>query len=115
MNVSTQTVQVLGSSGCLLDNVHIFKGKMLAAAARNKFTDAVDLLFLEGKYRDMLRSDVNALNLRDVGMALRRYSHLNAAFQRIGVDIQAALQAANASIKLSENRAPFDIQQGVLG
>src|SRR5437762_766490 len=84
-------------------------------AARNKFTDAADLLFLEGRYRDMLRSDVNILNLRDVGMALRRYSHLNAAFQRIGVDIQAALQAANASIKLSENRAPFDIQQGVLG
>jgi hypothetical protein len=43
-------------------------------------------------------------------MALQKYSHLNAAFQRIGIDIQAAVQqAASDSSGLVENPALFDI------
>lgn len=100
----------------LLDEVYLFKGKLRAAATRHKHSDAADLVWLEGKYSQSLRANVSQLNLVLCGLALRRYSHLHYAFQRIGIDVQAAAEAAkDVAFDSVTATAPGDVQRGILG
>lgn len=92
--VSTQRVQVSGEKlgvkvTNILDPVFIYKRKLQAAATRAKHSDSADLLYLEAKHNAALRARNRDLNRRHVGMALKRYPHLERSFERLGLDLGA--------------------------
>ena len=72
----------------LLDPFYIFKGKLGAAATRQKYHDAADLRWLERKYRNILHEHCDEINIGYVGLALKRSLELEACFQRIGIDVK---------------------------
>ncbi|KAI9667132.1 MAG: hypothetical protein M1831_001309 [Alyxoria varia] len=108
--------EALGNgSTFLLDPVYLFKGKLRACANRDKFSDASDLGWLESHFRQELQNHRNNINLRQVGVALKRYPHLSHVFQRIGLDLERAQQAASRdSISRVEQHYVGDVQRGLL-
>lgn len=104
------------NSICLLDPFYIFKGKLRAAATRQKYHDAADLRWLENKYRNILQERCNEINIGYVGLALKRSPELEACFKRIGVDVEAAKKRV-ASVDLSKLPPPAkgDVLKGLLG
>ena len=99
-----------------LSPAFVFKGKLRAAATRNKFHDSADLRWLEGQYNGELRAHRNMLNVDYVGLALKRYPELEYAFVRIGIDVNMA-KARVASVDISKLpiAQPGDVQKGLLG
>jgi len=120
-NVQPEVHQVTGQGHIagpisLLDPVYVFKGKLSAAAARNKFHDSADLRWLEKNFSGKLRARKNELNFLDVIPAIKRYPELEMAFNRIGIDIDAAKGASDA---VDLDRLPpvprrGDVQKGIL-
>lgn len=109
--------QSLGPGVCtFLDPFYLFKGKVRAAATRAKFHDSADLRMLAGKYECTIRSHAKNINLRYVGLALRRYIELERLFDRLGVDVQTAKHMVRED-DLSHLPAPKpgDVQHGILG
>ncbi|KAH0545338.1 hypothetical protein FGG08_000637 [Glutinoglossum americanum] len=100
----------------LLDVVYLFKGKLRAAATREKHSDAADLVYLESTFLDKLRNSASQFSLYYSGLALKRYPHLLYAFQRIGIDTEAAEKEVE-SISLNDLPPPQsgDVQKGLLG
>jgi len=93
-NMRRERVQIpSGSVGVnttkILDVSFIFKGKLQAAATRSKHSDAADLLWLEARYNTALKAHTKEYDRRFIGMAMRRYSQLEQAFVRLGVDVEA--------------------------
>ena len=93
-HVQSQRVQVAGeragsSTTKILDVVLLFKGKLQAAATRSKHSDAADLLWLEGRYNASLKARKAEFNRSYAGMAMLRYPHLEHAFARLGLDVDA--------------------------
>jgi hypothetical protein len=99
----------------LLDPILLFKGKLRAAATREKFHDSADLRWLEGKALARLQQSKNQFSLLYVGPAPKRYPELQLSFSRIGLDIEAA-KAAAASHDLHHlpPPQPGDVQKGLL-
>ncbi|KAG8631689.1 hypothetical protein KVT40_000829 [Elsinoe batatas] len=100
----------------LLNPVFVYKGKLQAAATRAKYSDAVDLLFLEGRYGEILRAQNRHFNRLYVGIALRRYSHLEASFRRLDLDVEASRQVAkDVEIEaLPRTSPPNAVQNGLM-
>ncbi|KAG6011312.1 hypothetical protein E4U43_008399 [Claviceps pusilla] len=119
-NVPRSTVAVNGcffgkGDSCFLDPFYVFKGKLRAAAARDKFHDTADMRVLVDKFPTALKSRAHELNLESVGLSLKRYPELHLLYQRLGVDIEKAEQAAKDLDP--ENLpviAPGDVQRGLL-
>lgn len=106
--------EVLGNQfAAILDPVCIFKGKLHAAAAREKFHDSADLRWLEQKFGMTLQQRRSEFNLETVGLAMKRYPELEPLFVRIGVDITAA-KARATTIALSTLLHKGDVQNGLL-
>ncbi|KAK7544377.1 uncharacterized protein J3D65DRAFT_663627 [Phyllosticta citribraziliensis] len=110
IQATTRTVSgaTLGTKpASFLDPFYIFKGKQHAAATREKFHDAADLRWLESHFRDHIKARRDKLDLRLVGLAVKRYPELGLAFGRLGVDVPRA-QAAAKSVDLNKlpNPAP---------
>jgi hypothetical protein len=108
--------QVTGKgTSSFLDPFHIFKGKLRAAALRAKFHDAADLRWLETRCSQDIRARRQELNLKYVGLAMKRYPELALLFTRIGIDVN---KAKNAAINLDPNKLPLpahgDVQEGLL-
>ena len=119
-NIQPQPRVVTGSqqtSGTisLLDPALIFKGKLRAAATRAKFSDAVDLRWLENNYASLIRAKRDDLDITLIGMAMKRHAGLNHLFMRLGVDIHAA-ESATADFDPSQlvPTRPGDVQTGML-
>lgn len=98
--VQSRRVQVFGDDGQqsetkILDVVSVFKGKLQAAAFRSKFSDAADLIWLENRYNSSLKARKVELNEPRVGMAALRYPHLEYAFARLHIDVQACKALVN--------------------
>lgn len=98
-----------------LDPIYIFRGKLRAAASREKFHDAADLRWLEQRQRTVLGQRREEMNLEYVGLALRRYLELELQLSRIRLDITAA-KAKAATLDLSNLAPPGtgDVQRGLL-
>lgn len=116
-SVSPNVAQIKGEtqgSGhtALFDPVHLYKGKLRAAATRNKFHDAADLRWLEGKALQMLQQNKGQLAPVYIGLALKRYSELHLSSTRIGFDLEAATAAAASHD--SRHPQPGDVQKGLL-
>ena len=94
----------------------MFKGKLRACATRDKFTDAVDLRWLESRYSKDIRLKQAQLDRNNVGLAIKRYPELEILFRRVGVDIATALAVTSAiNINSLPSPAPGDVQKGILG
>ncbi|KAF1818434.1 uncharacterized protein K489DRAFT_413725 [Dissoconium aciculare CBS 342.82] len=110
--LETMRVEVRGEKAglgqtAILDPVLCFKGKLQAAATRAKFSDAVGLLFLEGQHGQMLRDRNKEFNRYHVGMAMKRYPHLELAFVRLGVNMEACKAVAkDVDVHVIETRPP---------
>ncbi|KAK2762724.1 hypothetical protein FQN54_000898 [Arachnomyces sp. PD_36] len=99
----------------LLDPVHLFKGKLRAAATRSKFHDSADLRWLEGNCLAKLQQNRAQFSLLLVGLALKRYPELQLCFTRIGINIGAATAAAAAhDLNQLPPPQPGDVQKGLL-
>jgi len=100
----------------LLDPFYIFKGKLRAAATRQKYHDAADLRWLEGKYGNILRQHRDEINIGYIGLALKRSPELESCFKRIGVDVEGTRKRV-AGVDLSKLPAPAkgDVLKGILG
>ena len=109
--------QILGTATTkLLDVPLIFKGKLVAAASRAKYSDAADLLYLEGRYGSRIKPRQKEYNLRCIGLALKRYPHLEHAFRRLGFNVQKAKEEAE-DLELSDGLAGpalNQVQNGLL-
>ncbi|KAI0836261.1 hypothetical protein F5Y06DRAFT_288722 [Hypoxylon sp. FL0890] len=73
---------------------YIFKGKLQAAANRDKFHDSADLRALVSRYQDDIKPFVYQLDLEIVGLAIRRHTELELLFRRLEVDSNEAKRAA---------------------
>ena len=94
----------------------MFKGKLRACATRNKFTDAVDLRWLEIHFPEDIKLKQAQLDGEYVGLAIKRYPELELLFRRLGVDIATALAITSAiDINSLPPPAPGDVQKGILG
>lgn len=106
----------MSGSIAFLDPFYLFKGKLSAAATRAKFHDSADLRWLESHYNAQLCAHSHELDLSLVGLALKRYEELEWLFQRIGVNTNAARQAAAS---LDPHRLPRpqpgSVQRALLG
>lgn len=94
----------------------IFKGKVRAAATREKFHDSADLRWLVGHFGNVIKPRVAELSMQYVGLAMKRYPVLERLFAEIGVDVARAKDAAK---ELDPDKlpapAPGDVQKGLLG
>ena len=98
-SVHPATIQIAGQTQgpgttALLDPVYLFKGKLRAAATREKFHDSADLRWLETYCRNHLEQNKDKFSPLYIGLALKRYPELEICFSRIGLNIQAAKAAA---------------------
>ncbi|KAK2797608.1 hypothetical protein FQN50_009121 [Emmonsiellopsis sp. PD_5] len=110
----TGETQGVGATA-LLDPVYLFKGKLRAAATRDKFHDSADLRWLEGHSLARLQQNKSQFSLLYVGLALKRYPELQPCFARIGLDIEAAkATAASHDLRHLPPPQPGDVQKGLL-
>lgn len=110
--VDIQTVLIDGEPVKLLDVVSIFKGKLHAAADRDKLSDAMDLEHLLSNYAPGLRPHVTRINLRDVGKAVRRYPQLTEPLSSIGIDVSQA-QEIRSDEATWISAPPYNVQKGI--
>ncbi|KAI9855521.1 MAG: hypothetical protein M1813_009749 [Trichoglossum hirsutum] len=102
-------------STSILGEPYLFKGKLRSAAVRAKPDDAADLIFLESRFPDALRTGTNQYRPHYAGLALRRYPHLLPVFQRVGIDVEAANNAArHFSLESPPPLQNGDIQRALL-
>ncbi|KAH7248438.1 hypothetical protein B0J15DRAFT_400815 [Fusarium solani] len=91
MNVPRSVIPIegpsLGQGSFFLDPFYLFKGKLRAAATRGKFHDSADLRMLGGKYKSVIESRAQELNVQYIGLALKRYPELERLFQQLGIDL----------------------------
>lgn len=73
----------------ILHPIFLYKGKLQAAATRDKLSDAADLMYLESNHAVSLAKHNNQISRLHVGMALKRYPHLEYSFSRLGIDLDA--------------------------
>lgn len=101
----------------ILDEMYVFKGKLRAAAMRSKHTDSADLVWLEGRFSTSLALHVHEYDIHLCGLALKRYPHLRYSFSRIGIDVEAAEEAAKGvdMRSLVDSNAPYTVQRGLFG
>ncbi|KAI9768677.1 MAG: hypothetical protein M1839_003985 [Geoglossum umbratile] len=98
-----------------LDEVHIFKGKLRAAAVRAKASDAPDLTYLESAFRDKLCTGASQFSRYHAGLALLRYPGLVQVIQRVGVDVEAAAEEVKGiSLGALPLPQPGDVQKSLL-
>ena len=118
----TVQVQVAGDRAgrdttVILDPVFFCQGKLQAAATRVKFTDASDLIFLESKHSSGIRAHNNELNRYQVGMALKRYPHLEHSFARLGLSLdtcEAVARDIDIDALASRPPEPNSVQNALL-
>lgn len=100
----------------VLDPFYLFKGKLRAAATRSKFHDSADLRWLADRYASIIQARKEELNLEYIGLAVKRYLELELLFERLGIDL---VKARDAARDLDPSRlpapAPGDVQRGLLG
>ncbi|KAK2613104.1 hypothetical protein N8I77_000033 [Diaporthe amygdali] len=120
-NARTTEIAVTGSSGVVgtcsyFEPFIIFKGKLRAAATRNKFHDTADLRKLGESFEAEIKARARELRLDYVGLAMKRNSALELLFKRLGVDTEKA-KATVANIDPNKLPAPAvgDVQKGLLG
>lgn len=99
-----------------MDIFSTFRGKVRAAACRKHFHDSADIRWLEGKYHDEIRAKKDQLQLQFVGLAIKRYPELEYLFQRLDVDVPAALSLIS-DVEVTDElpQALGDVQKGILG
>lgn len=119
-NVRTTQISIKGTSGAVgtcsyLEPFLIFKGKLRAAATRNKFHDSADLRKIGEMYEADIKRQARELRLDYIGLAMKRNAVLELLFKRLGVDTQAAKAAV---VNFDPNKlpapAPGDVQKGLL-
>lgn len=99
-----------------VDPFPLFKGKLCAAATRNKFHDSADLRILLTRYEENIKPKIGELNLKYVGLAIKRYSMLENMFKNLGVDVKRAKQlAGNLNSEESYPRGAGQVQYALLG
>ncbi|KAK6435230.1 hypothetical protein LTR95_008582 [Oleoguttula sp. CCFEE 5521] len=86
IHMTTIKVDVKGrklgaSTTYILDPVIIFKGKLFAAASRNKYSDIADLTWLASHFSHELKGRSKELSRHMVGEVVKRHSHLERTFQ----------------------------------
>ena len=98
-----------------LDPFIVFKGKLNAAVSRSKFHDSADLRWLADRYKTSIAPNVGQLNLVRFGLAMQRYPELRSTFRELGIDTDAARQAA-AGYDVTRSSPPSrgDVQMGLL-
>lgn len=109
--IQTQSILVNGKPVQLLDVVHIFKGKLQAAADRQKLSDAMDLEYLVNWHGEYLRAHASQFSRRDVGKAVERYPQLAAVLSHIQLDVAQAQQTQPGGMM---SPPPFDVQRGII-
>ncbi|KAK4987614.1 hypothetical protein LTR66_007550 [Elasticomyces elasticus] len=99
----------------LLDPVSIFKGKLRAAATRDKFSDSVDLAFLEEHYRKQLQARRSEISPMYVAQALERWPILQDTFIRLGMDLDSCKKTAVLEAQSSDYDAQGSnaVQNGI--
>ncbi|KAF1951784.1 hypothetical protein CC80DRAFT_193786 [Byssothecium circinans] len=109
--------QAFGQSySTFADPFSIFKGKLCAAATREKFHDSADLRTLLSRYPDQIKARIGEVNLNYVGLAIKRYSVLERTFQELGVDVERAKGLAkNINEEEPYPRGIGQIQYALLG
>lgn len=92
------------------------KGKLCAAATRDKFHDSADLRILLSRHGDEIKGRASELNLKYVGLAVRRYSILETMFQNLGIDVNHAKKLAG-ELKSEDSypQGPGQVQYALLG
>ncbi|KAI2463150.1 hypothetical protein F4781DRAFT_426593 [Annulohypoxylon bovei var. microspora] len=80
-HISFTIISIKGGSfgngvASFLDPIYLFKGKLHAAAARFKYYDGADLRSLASRYEEELQEYADKLNLKDVGIAVKRHPEL---------------------------------------
>lgn len=117
----TTEITIKGSNGVVgtcsyFEPFVIFKGKLRAAAMRNKFHDTADLRKLGESFEDEIKARAHELRLDYVGIAMKRNSALELLFKRLGVDTaRAKAAAANIDPNKLPDAGVGDVQEGLLG
>ncbi|TVY83017.1 hypothetical protein LSUE1_G002429 [Lachnellula suecica] len=109
--------EVMGNGTSLvLDPFHLFKGKLRAAATRDKFHDSADLRWLESRFSQQIRARSAELKPVYAGLAMKRYPELEILLAPVGINVNAAKHAArNLDPNHLPSPAPGDVQEGLLG
>ncbi|KAI1086122.1 hypothetical protein F5B19DRAFT_498651 [Rostrohypoxylon terebratum] len=98
-DISTTAIPIRGlyhgpGLASFLDPPYLFKGKLHAAATRSKLYDAADLRALVARYKDDIASHTNTMNIKDIGLAIKRHPELVFLFRQLDIDINKAERAA---------------------
>lgn len=120
-NARTVKLSIKSTSGAIglssfLEPFLIFKGKLRAAATRDRYHDAADLRKLGEMYEADIKARAHELNLEYVGLAMKRNGVLELLFKRLGVDTKAAkATVADFDLAMLPPPAPGDVHKGLLG
>ncbi|KAI1098452.1 hypothetical protein F4804DRAFT_338183 [Jackrogersella minutella] len=120
-NISCVDIHINGrSSGqgvsTFLGPFELFKGKLHAAATRSKFHDSADLRALMKMSEVDIKPRAGELNLKDVGLAVKRHPELEFLFRHLEVDLVQAKRAAK-DVNLNDIQQPIAVgavQSGLL-
>ncbi|XDG04732.1 hypothetical protein ABKA04_004347 [Annulohypoxylon sp. FPYF3050] len=77
-----------------LDPPYLFKGKLHAAATRSRPYDAADLRALVTRYKEDIASHTDNMNIKDIGLAIKRHPELVFLFRQLDIDVHKAERAA---------------------
>ncbi|KAI0890789.1 hypothetical protein F4806DRAFT_489882 [Annulohypoxylon nitens] len=77
-----------------LDPPYLFKGKLHAAATRSRPYDAADLRALVTRYKEDIASHTDKMNIKDIGLAIKRHPELVFLFRQLDIDVHKAERAA---------------------
>lgn len=89
-----------------LDPPYLFKGKLHAAATRSRPYDAADLRALVTRYKEDIASHTDKMNIKDIGLAIKRHPELVFLFRQLDIDVHKAERAARFL-------SPNDIKQPI--
>ncbi|KAI0880927.1 uncharacterized protein GGS22DRAFT_192764 [Annulohypoxylon maeteangense] len=120
-DVSFTTIPIKGlyhgpGIASFLDPIYLFKGKLHAAATRRKAHDAADMRALVSRYEEDIADYVDDLNIKYIGLAIKRHAELAFLFRGLDVDIDEAEQAIK-NVNLNDIQQPIavgSVQSGIL-
>ena len=79
----------------------------MSSSHAKKFSDSADLVYLEGRFNRELKARNNEFSRHLLGMALKRYPHLEYAFTRLEVDMKACKSVAkDIDLEVVDNAPP---------
>ncbi|KAI1207469.1 uncharacterized protein F4807DRAFT_469288 [Annulohypoxylon truncatum] len=91
-----------------LDPPYLFKGKVHAAKTRYKAWDTADMRALVTRFEEDIADHIDEINIKDIGLSMKRHADLAFLFRQLDVDIDEAELAAK-TIGLHDTKKPLGL------